>query len=341
MSSTDVSFESTLLDAIAAVRDDAKPNTWVIAVHPDDNPNELALHSTGEGDVQDMINNMDDSCAMHAFVRVNQQFDLSNTVKFVYIYLLGDHVPFVKRGKFGIVFGKCRGIFEPYHVDFEITKVSEITPADIEKRVAENVGRSDNILDNIDDRQVRGYTALSAHTVNTQNAAPATPAAPAGARIVKGSGPTLGTVPRGKSSEVSFSQEAIDAIKQVHDGHLTWVLCHYPGDALNNPIAVLASGNEEEPANVLAGHLNTSSLAYGLIRVVDPVDGIPTTKFAFVSVVGPSVRMMTKAKVGTHQGAVLETFHPYHVSMNLSGEPGEISHQIVMDKVQLYSGSRR
>ena len=45
-------------------------------------------------------------------MRVTQKIDLSTTVKFVYIYFVGDEVPYVMRGKFGVVFGQARSYFQ-------------------------------------------------------------------------------------------------------------------------------------------------------------------------------------------------------------------------------------
>ena len=44
-------------------------------------------------------------------VRLEQPFDMSTTVKFAYIVLAGNNVPFVKKGKFGVVQGAIESLF--------------------------------------------------------------------------------------------------------------------------------------------------------------------------------------------------------------------------------------
>lgn len=48
---------------------------------------------------------------------------------------------------------------------------------------------------------------------------------------------------------------------------------------------------------------------------------------------------MKKAKVGTHKGDIGEAFSQYHVDFTIS-EAREISDEIVLQKVQRYSGSK-
>lgn len=38
----------------------------------------------------------------------------------MYVYNLGDNIPAMKRGKFGVVKGSVQALFHPFHVDFEI-----------------------------------------------------------------------------------------------------------------------------------------------------------------------------------------------------------------------------
>jgi hypothetical protein len=47
---------------------------------------------------------------------------------------------------------------------------------------------------------------------------------------------------------------------------------------------------------------------------------------------------MKKAKVGTHKGDIAEGFLQFHVDFNIS-ETREVSDDIVLRKVQQYSGS--
>ena len=45
-------------------------------------------------------------------VRMTITIDMSETIKFVYVYWVGKDVPFTKKGKFGIKSGSIKSIFE-------------------------------------------------------------------------------------------------------------------------------------------------------------------------------------------------------------------------------------
>ena len=47
----------------------------------------------------------------HFLVRLEETIDMSTTVKFVYVHWMGKSVPFVKRGKFGVVQGSIEKQF--------------------------------------------------------------------------------------------------------------------------------------------------------------------------------------------------------------------------------------
>ena len=45
-------------------------------------------------------------------VRLEETFDMSPTVKFVYVHWFGEDVPFAKRGRFGTVHGSVKDLFD-------------------------------------------------------------------------------------------------------------------------------------------------------------------------------------------------------------------------------------
>jgi hypothetical protein len=52
----------------------------------------------------------------------------------------------------------------------------------------------------------------------------------------------------------------------------------------------------------MKNNFQPDALSYGLIRVVDVIDGHPTTKFVYIQWIGNDVSVMKKAKVSTHKG---------------------------------------
>lgn len=324
MASLDVNADEALIEALKSVRNDATPLKWAIAAHPDNDPNNLVLAASGDGDVDEMVSHFDAGLAMHALIRVTQTIDLSVTTKFVYVYFVGEEVPFVKRGKFGVVFGKARTFFQPYHVDFEINKQSELDQAIVDRKIAQTSGKVDNVSDAIGDRQERGFTA-SAGTKKT--------GAVRSAFGWQGNASAVSA-----NAGIQFDQEVLDAIRDVHHDVAKWCLAVYQDDDLKKPVVLKGRGTGSVDAEMLP-LLQPNSLAYGLVRVVDVIDNISTAKFAYVFFLGPEVKMMTKAKVGTHKGSIQEKFAPYHVDFDISSTR-EISDALVLQKVQAASGSR-
>ena len=76
-----------------------------------------------------------------------------------------------------------------------------------------------------------------------------------------------------------------------------------------------------------------------LLKVIDVIDGHPTVKFVFITQIGAEISMVSKAKVATYKGILGELFSPFHVDFVVE-TAREISDSIVMDKVQLASGSK-
>lgn len=90
--STDVSLhnEAEILAAIKSVRDDKQAIDWVVVGHKDGNPNVLDLQATGTDGFVGLKAKLDSTKVQYALLRVTAKVDMSVTVKFVYIYNLGE-----------------------------------------------------------------------------------------------------------------------------------------------------------------------------------------------------------------------------------------------------------
>ena len=74
--------------AIAEVRDDVTPTTWVVVGYGDngDIKKPLSVVAKGTGDIDMLKQHFDDTQAMFALYRTSDTYDDIQTVKFVYIY---------------------------------------------------------------------------------------------------------------------------------------------------------------------------------------------------------------------------------------------------------------
>ncbi len=242
---------------------------------------------------------------------------MSTTTKFVYIYFIGEQVPALARGKIARSHSTVKQSLSPFHADFEITNSAEISTETISAKVAETSGVVNKSKD-------VAYTATDGHN--------------SGKKAVFGF--------QGNSKEVrggsglSVDQTILDAIADVRNDktETNWALASYPGgNDVKKPLELVGSGNGG--ANELATHLTPSMIAYGLVRVVDVIEGIKTVKFVFVIHIGNEVTITKKATVATHKGSVVDKFGSSHVTVEISGEH-EISDEIILSKVQESSGSK-
>ncbi|KAL3894233.1 MAG: hypothetical protein SGCHY_005395 [Lobulomycetales sp.] len=347
--------ESSVVEAIAAVRNDSAPQNWVIAGHQTLSPDSVSLVATGEGGFQEMVKSFDSSKVQYALLRVTTKVDFSDTVKFVYIYLLGEEVPMMKKGRLGVCKGEAQAKFQPYHVDFEISTASEITFQEVENKVKDAAGtlnKSHDASFSIG-KQERGYTTLSKHVDGAASASGAAPAVGSMRSLNKSfsklneATPTAKPLGASKSSLVGsqnllvFTDALMDAIKQVKDdsSNIAWVVGSYTDNDVNKPIDLVRTGTMEEGVAAAKACFKDNNIAYALVRVIDKIDGHDTVKFAFINWIGEKAGFMKKAKVGTHKGDIGEAFSQYHVDFTIS-EAREISDEIVLQKVQRYSGSK-
>lgn len=84
--------------------------------------------------------------------------------------------------------------------------------------------------------------------------------------------------------------------------------------------------------------LKPDSINYGIVRVYDCYDGHTTTKFVLILWVGENVKIMRKARITTHKGAVLDFLGQYHCDISCAND-GEINQDIIMTKVRDASGT--
>jgi drebrin-like protein len=142
----------------------------------------------------------------------------------------------------------------------------------------------------------------------------------------------------GNSGEVSIGneEEANALIKKLRNNEdpTDWVLFGYEG--ASNVVLPVASG--EGGVEELKTALKPEEINYGMVRVYDCYDGHTTTKFVLILWVGEQVKIMRKARITTHKGAVLSFLGQYHVDISCSN-PNEINQEIIMTAVQKASGT--
>jgi len=327
MTSVQFTDGNAVVDAIADLRNDSTPTNWVLAKHTNNEINLVELACSGSGGVQELLDNLSADSVMYGLVRETEQIDLSTTVKFVYIYFVGEEVPFAKRGRIGIVQGDVKRYFSPFHIDFEITRPDEISPEILKRKIAENSGRIDNVRENVRNDPLareRGFTSSSTNA----------PVARKNNFGYQGQTPsTTGSV------NVVIHESLTEAIRDVRDDRTEtrWCIGKYEDDDVKKPVVFVDKGNGG--VDEFINYLIADTIAYALVRVTDVIEGISTVKFVFINYIGSDVGVMKKAKISTHKGGITSAFGPFHVDFDVSS-PREISDDIILHKVASNSGSK-
>jgi len=370
--------ESVVKKAIDDVHDDSSDITWCCVTHLNDDPNILTLQSTGKGGVDEMLSALSDTKVQYCLYRSNLKVDLSETVKFTFIYNLGEKVSFFKKGRFGIVKGDAIHYFEPYHIDFEISNPNELNFDIIDKKLKEAAGvaivEKNAANENIDAVPTREtvsdantpVTGVPPSVGNNSTSAPATPSinvpnnslssslngsasnlsrrfdSPQAERSMKKQSSFNKSLTRpvmSKTDEVKFDDSILDGIAKVrNDNDPTTWVIGTYKDDDISKPVVLMASGTGD-CNEMREHFAPEKICYSLIRVIDVYENINTVKFVFIYWLGSKVSVMKKAKISVHKGKVNEVFSNFHVDFMVSSL-NEISNEIVMRKVSQNSGSR-
>eukprot|EP00121_Abeoforma_whisleri_P015563 Awhi_evm1s14329 len=293
--------ENALREAIATVRNDSSENDWIVANH--DGISSIKLAGSGSGGLSEMLEAFEDDNVSYGLLRVTETVEISETVKFVLIHFVGERVPMVKKGRYGV----CRGnitdaFFSPSHVDFiNISDKDDVTDQIVRRKVAEASGTAIHELESTEGRQVRGFTAK--------------PSAQDSPHIGKAT--TTNKTPQykdvkpvsTKSTVMTFNDELKSALEAVRNNEdpITWAIGGYKdGNTKNTDILLVGTGTGG--LDEFAAALDDSQAMYGLLRSSDTYEGIETVKFVFVAWVGEKISIMNRARTTVHKGAASEFF---------------------------------
>ncbi|KAJ3337915.1 hypothetical protein HDU91_001355, partial [Kappamyces sp. JEL0680] len=306
-----------ITDAIQDVRNDATATNWVLIGHKDENPNVLTV--------------------LYALLRVTTRVDLSDTIKFVYVHWSGESVGFAKKGKYGVVHGAVHKYFLPYHVDFDITELREMTESMVADKVQQNVRSADFAVGKPEfgkyqNQKTASQAALakagSTGSLDKLNDKASPLKGPGSQSNLAGPASNVATQSFGATLHPAF----LDAIKEVRNdkSSIKWCAGSFQDGNIKNPIVLVGTGQNGSVED-LKPHWSPGSFVWAILRVTDLVDGHPTTKQV--------QRSHPQAKVATYKGSIAEKMAPYHVDFTVS-EHRDINDLLIKDKVSAASGSK-
>jgi len=314
-----------LQQALNDVRSDSSGvgrKSWVLAGHRDNNPNLIGLVGqdvSEEANLEDFVSQLEEDQVMYGLIRMSTTFDMSSTVKFLYVHWIGEKVPFAKKGRFGVVHGSVEEHFNPYHLLVETGNMDDLHEDELIKRLEESSMTRNKVLEgnSMDGRQERGF--LSGQIKRQENKT---------ARLV---------APAGIEVEVDPAlQEAIGSIRNDKEA-LKWVAAGFEEGNLKKPLILVGQG--EGDIEELKECLQDDQVHYALYRTSDVIDDITTIKFVYIYWVGENVKPLTKGKVSAYAGPIEKIFSPVHTTLSFSNRY-DLTEEIIRDKVMSGSGSK-
>lgn len=316
-------FES-IKSAINDLRNDSSETDWVLTGFVEGSQNVVGLIGSGSGGVEELKSHLRDNNVYYGMVRRVDYVDEHKTIKFAFIYFLGNSISPMWKGRVSTYKGQMNSVFQPYHVETFVTTIDELTQEQIDLLIGKASFSYSHVKDTKETANMPQFSKSSS-----------TPT-PRNSFSSGSSGSNAGTK---NSEQVQFADlgEIQDAIKDVRSdtSDTDWMLMNYQ-QGKNNTIQFLGKGSGG--LSEVVSNLTDDSVTYGLLRVVDYVDSHKTIKFVFIHWLGTKINPMMKARVSTHKGTVADVLKPYHVDIFVTSHD-ELTEDSVMKLVMNASGS--
>ena len=141
--------------------------------------------------------------------------------------------------------------------------------------------------------------------------------------------------------DASAVQAVLDTIHNTkvenHSGNTDWILLGYTGSDVKT-LKMLGSGAgglEELKQQTFPDN----GVVYALLRILDTLEGVTTTRFVYITSIGENVSGIMNARVGVNKAAVTSVVGHYSIEVIISNK-GELTEENVIGRVQDASGSR-
>jgi len=131
---------------IHSVRSDEDPTDWCLITYDAPKSNTLVALGRGTGGINEMTSHIKDDIVAYGLLRTRNQFDLSSTVKFVFIDWRGSQIHFMQRANLGTHSGVVTDLFRPYHVDIQTSDLHDLSENVIMDKIKYAAGNKNWVL---------------------------------------------------------------------------------------------------------------------------------------------------------------------------------------------------
>ena len=322
--------------ALERVRGGGGGEDWALLAYEaaDSNTVHLAGQGTGGGDALARL--LTRESIAYGLVRVPVQVDGNEVVRFVLVAHVGAGVPGLQKAQKITHKGQILDFIGQFHTDCASEDASEVSSAILLDLVERAAGIRDN--------QTERAASKTPRTAASHAPAPAPAAASAPApekKKISTPGATLVTNPKKgnavNTSSVALQFEDREAIAQAlaavrSDGSANdWLLIGYAGETTLRLVGTGTGGADEMAKHIEDGE---TGAYYGYVRVPTVVDGQNLVRFVFVIYLGDKIKVIRKAKITTHKGAIQEVVGQYHIDLTFAS-PAEVTSEAIAKAVSI------
>jgi hypothetical protein len=323
--------------ALGAVRSGAQGQDWALVLYDSADSNNVALAGTGTGGADEIATHLTHENIGYGLIRVPIQVDGNDVTRFVLISHVGSNVSGVHKAQKVTHKGQLLDVVGQFHTDVASENSGEVSAAIVAEAVARAAGTRDNQTSAAPSQnkrvEVSPRVAAPAPVAHAAAPAPAKKYSSPGASLV--SQPKKGNAVNTSSVALNFEdregiQSALQAVR-ADNNPSDWALIGYAADTTLKLVGGGAGGADE-----LAKHIDDAQTGayYGLVRVNTVVDGQSLVRFVFIFYLGDQIKVVRKAKITTHRGAIQEIIGQFHLDIT-AASAADISSEAVAKRVSI------
>lgn len=295
---------------------------WLLLAYAQDGSNVVELRGQGGGGASQLAHLLDDKTVAYGLVRVSTALDNNKVTRFVAVVFVGSAIGGLRKAQIVTHKGTLLEFLGQHHVELATSDPQDVN----NDAVLDLVNRAAGVRDNVAAAEQHHPQQQQQQAPSRQQAAPAPNAGEAkpapkysspGASLI--SNPKKGNAVNTTSVQLDFDdadsiRKAIAAVRS-DDDPTDWMLMTYSGEKSVKLVSSGTGGGDE-----LARHVDDvdTGAYYGYVRVPTVVDGTQTVKFVFVIYLGDKIKVVRKAKLATHKGAVQEFVGQYHFDITFT-----------------------
>jgi hypothetical protein len=234
---------------------------------------------------------------------------------------------------------------KPFHVELQISDKKELTEEMILKEIGLSSGTmSRERVASTSPAQAapKAEAPAASSGASSSSASPASPKAahaherargPSASEHKQSNFAKAGAVTIAITDDAAF-KEALKKIRDDKDD-TNWMYASYSGKC-----QLTLTGSGTGGISEMVPKLEEETPGFGLLRVTEVIDTkAKATKFVYVLWQPESTKIMKKAELSSHKGALEGVFRPYHVELFIQ-KSAELTEKAAMDAVTATSGSK-